>query len=458
MKELIRKIVRKVVLFGVRDILHEMDELSENNYQKLEQVLTEQANRLSEQANLISEHSNSIQYFAETLAEKSFLIGCNASEIKRQVVEIKKIQIQLKEATNKEEICESRIFQIVPVFKSGDAIGNYALFIKSVMDNYGLPSEIYCYENLSDLKEIKNIEEFPVTNSKDAILLHMAAENEFAEIMEAYSAKKVLFYHNITPSHFFDGFDDFAEQSTKRGRIQVDTLKQTVDACITVSEYNKAELQDMGYNVPIHVVPIPFKKEDYTGIESEQVKAMLTDGKKNILFVGRIAPNKKMEDLIESYQTYYDGYDKNVRLILLGNYNTNDKYYNYLKEKIRPGDDIIFTGHIKNEEWITYYKYADLFLCLSEHEGFCVPLVEAMSYQIPIVAYDSSAVGETLGQAGILLKGKNPNVVAKAIHQIFNDKEYVDEIRNKQQERMHTFDSKLVAENLKNIVKKIVED
>lgn len=451
MKEFLRKVIRKVVLFGIGGALNEMDERCKKNYCKQELML-------KEQADLLSEHANSIQYFAETLAEKSFLIGCNSDEIKRQVVEIKKIQIQLKEVLCKEETSESHIYQVVPVFKSGDAIGNYALFIKRILDDYDILNEIYCYENLSDLQVIKNIKDFPITSSKDAILLHMAAENEFADIMDAHSAKKVLFYHNITPSYFFEGFDDFAEQSTKRGRIQVDTLKQTVDACITDSEYNKTELQDMGYNVPIHVVPIPFKKEDYTGIESEQVKAMLTDGKKNILFVGRIAPNKKMEDLIESYQTYCDGYDKNVRLILLGNYNTNDKYYNYLKEKIRPGDDIIFTGHIKSEEWITYYKYADLFLCLSEHEGFCVPLVEAMSYQIPIVAYDSSAVGETLGQAGILLKSKNPNVVAKAIHQIFNDKEYVDEIRSKQQERMHTFDSKLVAENLRNIVEKIVED
>lgn len=444
MKKLVRKIVKKVVLFGIRDTLNEIDGLSKENYQKLELVLEEQA--------------KSIQYFAETLAEKSFLIGCNSNELKRQINEIKKIQIQLREMVNKVETSENHIYQIVPVFKSGDAIGNYALFIKHVMDNYGIPSEIYCYENLSGLKDIKNIEEFPVTSSKDAILLHMAAENEFAEIMEAYSAKKVLFYHNITPSHFFDGFDDFAEQSTKKGRVQVETLRQKVDFCVTDSEYNKSELRDMGYNVPIYVVPIPFEKADYASIESEQVKAMLADGKKNLLFVGRIAPNKKMEDLIETYQRYYDEYDKDVRLILLGNYNANDKYYSYLKEKIRPKDDIIFTGHIKTEEWITYYKYADLFLCLSEHEGFCVPLVEAMSYQIPIIAYDSSAVGETLGQAGILLKDKNSNAVARAIYQIFNDKECVDEIRKKQQERIHTFDSKLVAEQLKNIVKKIVED
>lgn len=439
-KELLQKIKRKIVAFG-RRILNRR---TTSSMQQLEQ--------------LVKKHSESIQWFSDTLAAKSYLIDCNTDELRKQRAEFKKIQIQFKEAVEKTHSDEMRIFQIVPTLNAGDAIGNYTLYIRDTLADMGISADIYCYENLSGLPDIKTVDELPVTTEKDMIFLHMAAENDFVEVMEAYRAKKILFYHNITPSHFFHGFDEFAEGVTKRGRIQLDYLKRKVDACIADSEYNKSELRELGYGVPIYVVPIPFEKEDYSNIESVKVKEKLSDGKKNILFVGRIAPNKKMEDLIESYQMYYDNYDKNVRLILLGNYNASDKYYQYLQTKLRPEDDIVFTGKIKTEEWITYYKYADLFLCLSEHEGFCVPLIEAMSYQIPIIAYDSSAVGETLGDAGILLKSKNPEEVARTIHQIFNDKECVDEIRKKQQQRIHAFDSKLVAQKLNNVVTRIGEE
>lgn len=451
MKEFIRKVVRKVVMFGVGANLTKTDESIKEIAQKHELIQ-------KQHARLLNEHANSIQYFADTLADKSFLIGCNSDEIRKQIIEIKKIQVQLKELEYQSKESEGCVYQVVPVFKSGDAIGNFALFIKRILDGYGISSEIYCYENLSDLNEIHDMKDFPATCSKDVILLHMAAENEFVEIMEAYSAQKGLFYHNITPSHFFHEFDEFAERSTEKGRVQVELLKSKVDFCITVSEYNKFELQNMGYEVPVHVVPIPFEKKDYDNIESEHVKEKLIDGKKNILFVGRIAPNKKIEDLIEAYQVYYDNYDEDVRLILLGNYNNNDKYYNYLKEKVRSQDYIVFTGHINTEEWITYYKYADVFLCLSEHEGFCVPLVEAMAYQIPIIAYDSSAVGETLGDAGILLRDKKADVVARAIDELFKSDELANAIRKKQRQRMKKFDSKIIAENIKNIVAKVVED
>ena len=140
----------------------------------------------------------------------------------------------------------------------------------------------------------------------------------------------MLFYHNITPSEFFEGFDEEAEQSTKTGREQLKKLISVVDCCITDSKYNREDLRQIGYTCPIHVLPIPFEKKNYEGIEVPAVKETLSDGKTNLIFVGRIAPNKKIEDVIRCYQIYKQIYNPNARLILVGGYQPEGKYYQYL--------------------------------------------------------------------------------------------------------------------------------
>ena len=138
------------------------------------------------------------------------------------------------------------------------------------------------------------------------------------------------------------------------------------------------------------------------------------------------------------YQKYYNS---KARLFLVGSYNGMELYYQRLKEYVKRLNlkNVYFTGHIKFDEILAYYSVADLFLCMSEHEGFCVPVVEAMKFGVPIVAYDSSAVGDTLGGAGILLADKNPLETAGMMCYVMEHPEMRNEIKKAQETRLQDF-------------------
>ena len=168
----------------------------------------------------------------------------------------------------------------------------------------------------------------------------------------------------------------------------------------------------------------------------------------NIVFTGRIAPNKKQEDVIKAFYCYKKYYDSSARLFLVGSYKEDDEYYQKLKEYVwRLGvKDVYFTGHIKFNQILAYYKIADVFLCMSEHEGFCVPLVEAMFFDVPIIAYNSTAIPSTLGGSGILLDDKNPIIAAKMIDILVNDAELRQKVLKNQRERLEDFKYEKIKE------------
>ena len=138
------------------------------------------------------------------------------------------------------------------------------------------------------------------------------------------------------------------------------------------------------------------------------VRRLYGDGRTNMLFVGRIIPNKRIDDLIRAFAVFQRYVDPRSRLLLVGDYRGHERYYDRLQEMVRGFDldEVVFTGHVDDDDLTAYYSVADLFLCLSEHEGYCVPLIEAMSFGVPVIAYDAGAVPETLRGGGMLLREK----------------------------------------------------
>jgi glycosyltransferase involved in cell wall biosynthesis len=150
---------------------------------------------------------------------------------------------------------------------------------------------------------------------------------------------------------------------------------------------------------------------------------MWDDGRVNLLFVGRIIPNKKIDDLIRTFALYQRHLHARSRLLLVGDYRGHERYFDRLQEMVRAlgVQEVVFTGHVDDDDLRAAYAAADLFLCLSEHEGYCVPLVEAMACGVPVVAYDAGAVAETLRGGGLLLREKDPATVAEAVHAVLTD-------------------------------------
>lgn len=348
---------------------------------------------------------------------------------------------------------DRRIIQIVSSLNFGDAVGNDVIAIQNYLRKEGYVTGIFA--NCIHVKIPKgtgySIKNMPELRKDDVILYHFASEDPLADsIVKKAPCAVVLRYHNVTPPHFFKGYDAGAEQNTKKGLKQIKGLIPYVDYGLVVSEFNKIDLLEMGYTCPIDVAPILIQFEDYEKKPSDKVIKKYSDGRKNFVFVGRMAPNKKVEDVITAFTTYKKTYDQTARLFLVGNYNAEDKYYKFLCKHIEKlgVEDVIFPGHIPFDEILAYYSIADIFLCMSEHEGFCVPLVEAMFFNKPILAYASSAIPSTLNGCGVLVEEKDFNLIAKKAHEILTDEKQKNQIIDGESTRLLDFNNDLIGKDI----------
>ena len=241
------------------------------------------------------------------------------------------------------------------------------------------------------------------------------------------------------------------------GRKGLEYASRYFDYSLADSNYNKSELDELNYkNTMTLPILIPF--EDYKKEPDKEVIKKYLDGKKNILFVGRIAPNKAQEDIIKSFYYYKKYINKDSRLILVGNSNGFENYLELLKKLIKElelENDVVIIGHIKFEEILAFYKVADLFLCMSEHEGFCVPLVESMFFEVPILTYNSSAIKNTLGNSGIIVNKKDYFLIAELMNFVLSDKDVKKEIINNQNKRLEDFQLEKVEKQLLEFIRRI---
>lgn len=336
-----------------------------------------------------------------------------------------------------------RIIQLLPTLSFGDAIGNDTIALKGALCDMGFDTGIYA-ENIdkrlpSDIA--KGIDKLRGLKDEDIILYHKSTGTELTFRLDEFKGRKIMVYHNITPPEFFRPYSTAATALTEYGYKGVDFLKDKVEYCLADSSYNKNELIRMGYKCPIDVRPILIKFDDYKQAPDKALIKKYSDGKKNLIFVGRIAPNKKQENVIRAFYQYRR-LNPDSRLILVGSYTGMENYYQRLMKytaALGIADDVIFTGHIKFSEILAWYTLADAFVCMSEHEGFCVPLAEAMFFNVPIIAYDTSAISDTLGGSGVLLDDNDPLFAAKVIERVLSDEALREQILAGQRKRLEDF-------------------
>ncbi len=355
-----------------------------------------------------------------------------------------------------------QVVQMTPVVSYGNAIGNDILALNSILVKNGYSTDIYVESISMDPRLpqglVKHIDEY-VDCSEDIILFHFSIGTSLIEKVKEFKAKIVAIYHNVTPSHFWKTYDQHMEHACASAIENAKRLADITDFCLADSEYNKNDLRKLGFNCPIEVLPVLIAFEDYSAEPNESIlKRYDSDGYTNILFTGRIAPNKKQEDIILAFYYYKNYINLKSRLFLVGDYGEWDIYGRKLKDYVQCLGlwDVYFTGHVSFNEMLAYYRIADVFLCLSEHEGFCVPLVEAMYFGVPIIAYDSSAVGETLGGSGLLLAEKDPKIVAEVIHKVVSDEDIRTKMIYNEKLRLKDFAGEKVGRDFLTILSKIV--
>jgi len=311
------------------------------------------------------------------------------------------------------------VYQLVPALHEGDAIGNSIRMIRNFLIEQGIRSEIYALTIDPGLRnEAREFKNFLQEYERDSItILHFMLPSPLTETFKNLSGKKVLIYHNVTPASFFSKYSWELTWLSLLARKELKDLVSFPDIALGDSSFNREELIALGFKNTA-VLPLPIDFRPYRETEpSPFIKRFLSHKKVNILFVGRVVPNKKIEDLIKVASYYKHFVGNGLRLIVVGKTNLLPNYHRELLElgirlKLRD-DELLFTGHIPFSELISFYKYATLYLSLSEHEGFCLPLVEGMLFSLPIIAYNAGAVAETLGEGGILLMKKNPAEIAE---------------------------------------------
>jgi glycosyltransferase involved in cell wall biosynthesis len=261
----------------------------------------------------------------------------------------------------------------------------------------------------------------------------------------------ILVYHNITPPEFFLGVHGQLAAECFTGRRELAIYRNRVDLALGDSEFNRQELEALGFH-PTAVLPVVPGFAHLDGQPNDMITGDLDDEWTNILFVGRIIPNKRIEDVIRYFHAYQRTFNRRSRLMLVGSHLGYERYLATLHELVaRLGTtNVIFTGHVSNAELVAYYDVADLFLCASAHEGFCVPIVEAFYKEIPVVAYASSAVPATMDGAGVLYSTTDPLHVAALVDAVLSDHALYDAIVDKQTEavsrlRSKNFDSTLLG-------------
>ena len=318
---------------------------------------------------------------------------------------------------------KTTIHQFHPGSAYGDAVTNGMFLIRRMLRGFGFVSEIYVQQVAPELKGLLHFYKKLKLKGDDVILIHHSMGHELADWVLHLPGKKILVYHNITPAEFFPEESPLRYYS-RLGREQLKAYLPVMQSAIANSRFNADELLDIGYK-DVEEIPLLIDINKIQNQKWDESIVLASSETYTILFVGRIVPNKCQEDLIK-IAWYLKGMIKRpFQLILVGCYDEADPYYRKLSAQIESAglsDYIRFTGKIPEVELYGWYRAADVFLCMSEHEGFCVPLIEAMAFDVPVIAFKSSNIPHTMGGAGIMVTKKDHVSIAALIKILSEDR------------------------------------
>lgn len=349
------------------------------------------------------------------------------------------------------------VHQVLATLGYGDAIGNEALGMQRVLQDAGYESRIYVETADARLEDRTEDYRWLVDDSHaDNILIHhFSIGSRASRIAFALPERMILVYHNITPARFFVDARRIALQCYT-GRRELGAYAARCDLALGDSDFNRAELDALGFprTGVLPVVP-DFSHLDVT--PNRWLARQFDDEAANILFVGRMIPNKRIEDVVRFFHAYRSRYNPASRLLLVGSHTVLDDYRASITDLVRRlgASNVHLIGHVTNEELTAFYDVADLFLSASEHEGFCVPLVEAFHKRIPVIAFRAAAVPATMDGGGILYEHKDPRRVAALINAVLTDPALEDEVLASQDEALARLRSRDFAGTLLGFVERV---
>jgi glycosyltransferase involved in cell wall biosynthesis len=357
---------------------------------------------------------------------------------------------------HKGKVIQLRIVQVMDALDYGDGVSISVINTYRVLSELGYDTAIYskwrhdkCQDYFHDIRKLH-------LGQKDILIHHYSGWSCIQDEINSQNCIKVLLYHNITPKDFMREYMD--EYDDSQGIQQLKDNIRKYHFILGDSQFNIEEISRItGKSTKeMDVLPIVIEFDMFRKTENARKS---NRKESNFLFVGRVAPNKKFEDVIEIFNLYYSRIDSSVNLFLVGNDEYSLTYTNSLKALLSTmpcSGNVHFAGKVSDETLHNHYAEADVFLCMSEHEGFCIPILEAMSYQIPVIAYCESAIPTTMGNAGVLIFRKDFEMIAKLICVILKEDDVRRKIIDAQNQWVSKFDRISVELNLNTQIAKWV--
>ena len=321
-----------------------------------------------------------------------------------------------------------RVDQVIPSLASRDAIGHHSLLLRDLLREMGAQSEIFYRSASADVlgegRPLSALDSVP--RQGRALLYQLSIGSPAASVFAGRPEPKFVDYHNMSPFELIGPWEPLVGEELRLGRRQIDELAPVVSGALAVSAFNKAELDGAGYHAT-RVSPLLFDAAITSEEPDPDVLRRLAEdrahGGADLLFVGKVAPHKAQHDLVKALVALRALYDPRARLRLVGG-TVGTRYPAAVRrfaEELGVAGAVDFAGSVTPAALAAYYRSCDVFVCLSDHEGFGVPLVEAMAHEVPVIAYAAAAVPETVGGGGLVLPDKAPVTVATAVHRVCTD-------------------------------------
>lgn len=358
----------------------------------------------------------------------------------------------------KKRMMDVEINQLAANLSFGDAISNEMVEIYKTLKRKGYKTRIFAqyldprmkqyFTHFSEYKGDKN----------NTLIFHASIGGEIFDYIKNLPDKKIMIYHNMTPAHFFEGYNDTLCKLLSEGRAHVKQLAPHIDLGVGDSDFNRKELEEYGY-AKTDVFPILFNPAKYDVPSVNSIETEMSKHGTNILFVGRYSPNKKQDDVIKTFYIYKTYFNPDSHLHLIGNYDGSELYYLQLQALVRRlglEESVTLHSHVSSEELVTFYRNADAFLCMSEHEGFLVPILESFHFNVPFFGFHAGAVPETAANGGVIFKEKDFYKIAESMDEVLKNKNRKTELIERQRNRLRDFGHDKLEEKLTRLIQSVI--
>ncbi len=360
--------------------------------------------------------------------------------------------------------CAVRVDQVIPSLASRDAIGVSTVNLRNGLRAAGIDSDIYYGSFTPDVEhEGRSVTELGRAGRDRWLLYQASIGSPVYDIVAARPERKLVNYHNITPAALLRDWEPAVAYEASLGRTQLARLAPQSRFAVADSGFNESELVSLGY-VGTAVVPLLIDMHVKSPEPDSALAAALAsrrgrEGGADLLYVGKISPHKAPHDLVKMLDVLRRTVDPAARLHLIGSPlgATYEPALRAFVSELGLDDAVNLAGSVSGPELEAYFRAADVFVMASDHEGFCVPLGEAMGHGVPIVAYGVAAIPETVGGAGLVLPDKTPGLFAAAVGRVLGDASLRAVLSAAGRERAAGFDLAASTERFVSLVQAAVE-